>query len=206
MLGGQFEGLGLRCRFHVGNQFLQQRGGVAVEHPTNGFDAIGITVSVDARAGAKTDVHGQTSLWKKFLAVSDSKLSPQQLHHLLCCTCVGERAPLLGGFGWSPGVHDARVLLVGQGEVREGFAVLEHGVEPRHVFANELPFQDQRRLGCLRDNAFNVVGSSDEFGDHVAVGVAGEIGANSFAQSGGFADVEHPALFVLEQIHARFIG
>ncbi len=45
------------------------------------------------------------------------------------------------------GVHDAREGLAGQDEVREGFVVLQQGVEPRLVLAYELPFEDERLEG-----------------------------------------------------------
>ena len=98
-----------------------------------------------------------------------------------------------------------REFLVGHGEVREGFAVFQHGVEPGHVLSNELPFEDEGCLRCLGDDAFDVVCSSDKFGNHVPVWIGCKVGAYTLVETGGFSDVQHPALFCFEQIDARFV-
>ena len=205
MLGSDLVGLRLGRCFHVSDQLLQQRCSIAIEHPTNGFDPLIVARSVDARAGTQADVHREATLGEQFLAVANAKLPAEQLHDLFGCPGVGKGPPLLCRLGRATGVHDAGVLLVGHGQVREGFPVLEHGIEPRHVLANQLPLKDKRRLRGLRHDALDVVGSGNEFGNHVAVGVAGKVGTNALVESCRLADVEHPSLCILEQVDARFV-
>ena len=65
-----------------------------------------------------------------------------------------------------PRVHDARQGFAGEHEIREGFVVLEQGVEPRPVFADQLTLEHEGFLRRRRDDAFNVVCPRDEFGNH----------------------------------------
>ena len=74
------------------------------------------------------------------------------------------------------------------------------------MFANQLPFKHQCSLRCLGDDAFNVVGASHEFRDHVAVWIGGKVGAYPLVESGGFPNIEHPALVGFEQIHTGLVG
>ena len=205
MLGCLLVGLCIRGRIHLGHQFLEQRCSIAVEGAAHRLDAVVVSGAVNARPSAQTDVHGEATLRKQFLAIANAKLTAKQLHHLFGCTCVGERAPLLGVF-WRPsGVHDSGKFIVGHGQVREGFVVLQHGVESRHVLPNQLAFEHQSRLWCLGYDAFDVVGSSNEFRNHVAVGIGSKIRPNSFIEPCRLADIEHSALVCFEQIHARFM-
>ena len=71
---------------------------------------------------------------------------------------------------------------------------------------NQLPFKHQCSLRRLGDDAFNVIGASHEFRNHVAVWIGGEVGAYPLVESGGFPNIEHPALVGFEQIHAGLVG
>ena len=190
--------------FHLRDQLFQQRCCIAVEHPPHRFYSLVVTLAVDARARTQTDVHREAALGEQFLAVANAKLSPQQLHHLFGSTCIGKRPPLFAALRGVTGVHDSGKFLVGHGEVREGLAVLEHRVEPRHVFANQLAFQHQRSLRRLGHDAFDVVGSFHEFGNHVSVRIGRKVRAYPLVQPRCFPDIEHTPLLILEQVHARF--
>ena len=205
VLGGHLVGLRLRGCFHLFDQFFEQGCSVAVEHPADGFHPFVVPRPVNARPGAQADVHGKTALGKQFLAVADAKLPSKELHHLLGGAGVGEGPPLLSGFWRPPRVHDAGVFFVRHGEVGEGFPVLEHGIEPRHVFADQLSLEDEGGLGGLGDDALDVVGALHQFRDHVAVGVAGKVRADALVEARGFSNVEHPSLCVFEQVDARFV-
>ena len=144
-------------------------------------------------------------MWQKFLAVPNAELPAKQLHDLFGRTSVGEGPPLLSGFRWAAGVHDAGKFLVGHRKVGEGFPVFEHGIESGHVLSNQLPLEDEGGLRGLGDNAFDVVGPCHQFRNHVAVGVARKVGTNALVEARGLADVEDSALGVFEEVDARFV-
>ena len=144
-------------------------------------------------------------MWQQFLAIPNAELPAKQLHDLFGRTGVGERPPLLSGFRWTAGVHDAGKFLVGHREVGERLPVFEHGIESGHVLSNQLPLEDEGGLGGLSDNAFDVVGPRHQFRNHVAVGVAGKVGANALVEARGLTDIEDSALGVFEEVDARFV-
>ena len=73
------------------------------------------------------------------------------------------------------------------------------------MFANQLPLEDEGGLWSLCDDAFNVVSPSDQFWNHMAVGIARKIGANPFVEARGLADVEDTPLVIFEEVNARFV-
>ena len=164
-----FVGFSRRGGLHVLDQFVQEGRSIAVEHPSGDLHPFIVASSIDAGPSTQPNVHGEATLREQFLAVPYSKLAAKQLHHLLGCTGVRKRPPLLTGF-WGPSrVKNAGVRLVGQGEVREGFVVFEHRIKSGKVLSDQLALKDQCGLRGLGNDAFDVVCSSNKFRDHVPV-------------------------------------
>ena len=164
-----------------------------------------VSLRVNTRASAKANVLRHASILAPTVLVANSKITPQELHHLFGGVGVGKGAPALCFF-WGPScVHDARVFFAGHGQIREGFSIFEHRIEPRHVLANQLAFEDKSGLRRLGDDAFDVISTGDQFWNHVAVGIAGKIGTNAFAETGGLADVKDAPLVIFEEVNARLV-
>ena len=148
-------------------------------------------------------MHGKTPLWKQFFAIANPEMPSQKLHDLLRSTRIWERTPSMGFLRWMTRVHDARELLVRQHKIRIRFVILEHGVESRFMFTNELAFEDQCFLRCRRNDALDIVCSSDQFGNHVSIRIGRKIRANPLIQTRCFTDVQHSTFSRFEQIDAR---
>ena len=103
---------------------------------------------------------------------------------------------------------DARIFLRGgKFDVRVGLVVPQHDVELGTILLDEIVFESERFAFVADENGFEVGDFAGErTGFRVHPARFEKIGAHAAAQRRGFADIEHIAASVLEQVDAGAFG
>ena len=94
-----FVGVRVCGSIHLQRKFLEEFGRLSVEDFAGRLDPFEVAFRIDARPGAKADVHGQAALRKQFFAIANAEVPPEQLHDLFGRGRIWEGAPFLAPFG-----------------------------------------------------------------------------------------------------------
>ena len=98
-------------------------------------------------------------------------------------------------------VHHAWNFISGDCDEWVGFVILQQRVVAWFVLSDELALKDERLAGRSGDDTIDVVRLCDQHGDHIAIGILGEVGTNPVLKMSRFADIQNSIICGLEQIH-----